>query len=272
MYVQTQDLSPIQHPAGERMFQEQTFPLVPLWPWFSDEGNGNTGWKLPWVQLLPTSNPFGARIPDTPFIVGRRCPTLCQQPRQLATSSLRNLDRKWDFRHTSFLGIFNIYFGRGSRVAGTERGCLSRECEPSTTKYPLCRAAMHVKISRAETSSHWCGGIAQPLSSLTKKKASWKWSEEEEKAFQTLKQCLVSPPFLKQADFSKHFLIRTDASNYALGGVLLQGEDKEEYPVEFASRLLNPAEKNYSTTEREALAMVLALNKFRGYIDRQASL
>ncbi|GFW52690.1 uncharacterized protein TNCV_2392701 [Trichonephila clavipes] len=51
----------------------------------------------------------------------------------------------------------------------------------------------------------------------------------------------------------------------ALGAVLLQGEDKEEHPAEFASRLLNPAERNYSTTEREALAVVWALNKFRGY-------
>ncbi|GFU69953.1 retrovirus-related Pol polyprotein from transposon 297 [Trichonephila clavipes] len=109
--------------------------------------------------------------------------------------------------------------------------------------------------------------IARSLSNLTKKKACWKWSEEEEKAFQTLKQCLVSPPILKQADFSKSFLIRTDASNYALEAVLLQGEDKEEHPVEFTSRLLNPAERNYSTTEREALAVVCALEKFRGYVD-----
>ncbi|GFU76754.1 retrovirus-related Pol polyprotein from transposon 297 [Trichonephila clavipes] len=77
----------------------------------------------------------------------------------------------------------------------------------------------------------------------------------------------MSPPILKQAVSPKPFLIRTDASNYALGAVLLQGEDKEEHPVEFASRLLNPAERNYSTTEREALAVVWALNKFRGYID-----
>ncbi|GFT65098.1 transposon Tf2-6 polyprotein [Trichonephila clavipes] len=109
--------------------------------------------------------------------------------------------------------------------------------------------------------------IARPLSNLTKKKASWKWSEEEEKAFQTLKQCSVSPSILKQADFSKPFLIITDASNYTLGAVLLQGEDKEDHPAEFASRLLNPAERNYSTTEREALAVVWALNKFRGYND-----
>ncbi|GFT02064.1 retrovirus-related Pol polyprotein from transposon 297 [Trichonephila clavipes] len=93
-----------------------------------------------------------------------------------------------------------------------------------------------------------------------------KWSEEEEKTFQTLKQCLVSPPILKQADFSKPFLIRTDAGNYALGAVLLQ-EDKEEHPVKFFRRLLNPAERNYSNTEREVLAVIWALNKFKGYID-----
>ncbi|GFX01863.1 retrovirus-related Pol polyprotein from transposon 412 [Trichonephila clavipes] len=114
---------------------------------------------------------------------------------------------------------------------------------------------------KCQFSCSHCPTLEQP-----KKKAFWKWSEEEEKAFQTLKQCLVSPPILKQADFSKPFLIKTDASNYALGAVLLQGENKEEHPVEFASRLLNPAERNYSTTEREALAVVWALNKFRGYI------
>ncbi|GFT65300.1 retrovirus-related Pol polyprotein from transposon 17.6 [Trichonephila clavipes] len=91
--------------------------------------------------------------------------------------------------------------------------------------------------------------------------------EEEEKAFQTLKQCLVSPPILKQADFSNPSLIRTDASNYALEAVLLKGEDKEEHPVEFASRLLNPSERNYSTTKQEALPVVWALNKFKSYID-----
>ncbi|GFS92598.1 retrovirus-related Pol polyprotein from transposon 297 [Trichonephila clavipes] len=58
-----------------------------------------------------------------------------------------------------------------------------------------------------------------------------------------------------------------DASNYALGAVLLQGEGSDEHPIEYASRLLTPAERNYSTTEREALAVVWALKKFRGYIE-----
>ncbi|GFX15917.1 retrovirus-related Pol polyprotein from transposon 17.6 [Trichonephila clavipes] len=76
-----------------------------------------------------------------------------------------------------------------------------------------------------------------------------------------------APPVLKQADGTKPYIIRTDASNYALGAVLLQGEGSDEHPIEYASRLLTPAERNYSTTEREALAVVWALKKFRGYIE-----
>ncbi|GFX89086.1 retrovirus-related Pol polyprotein from transposon 17.6 [Trichonephila clavipes] len=61
--------------------------------------------------------------------------------------------------------------------------------------------------------------------------------------------------------------LQTYASKYALRAVLLQGEGSDEHPIEYASRLLTPAERNYSTTEREALAVVWALKKFRGYIE-----
>ncbi|GBN22732.1 Transposon Tf2-9 polyprotein [Araneus ventricosus] len=110
--------------------------------------------------------------------------------------------------------------------------------------------------------------IARPLSNWTKKNIVWKWSEQEQQAFQTLKQRLVAPPVLRQVDPTKPFIIRTDASGYALGAVLLQGDSPaDERPIEYASRLLSSAEKNYSTTEREALAVVWALDKFRGYIE-----
>ncbi|GFT25932.1 retrovirus-related Pol polyprotein from transposon 297 [Trichonephila clavipes] len=102
---------------------------------------------------------------------------------------------------------------------------------------------------------------------LTKKKVKWQWGFDQQNAFQTLKNSLTTPPVLKQADGTKPYIIRTDASNYALGVVLLQGEGSDEHPIEYASRLLTPAERNYSTTEREALAVVWALKKFRGYIE-----
>ncbi|GFW98443.1 transposon Tf2-8 polyprotein [Trichonephila clavipes] len=86
--------------------------------------------------------------------------------------------------------------------------------------------------------------IARPLSNLSKKSTAWKWSEIEQQAFQTLKQCLITPPILRQVDPKKPFIIRTDASSYALGAVLLQGESPtDEQPVEYVSRLLSSAKK-----------------------------
>lgn len=110
-------------------------------------------------------------------------------------------------------------------------------------------------------------GIAEPLTRLTKKNQQWSWGPDQDRAFEDLKQRLSSAPVLRQADYSKPFIVRTDASNYALGAVLLQGEGKDERPIEYASRLLTQAERNYSTTEREALAVVWAIEKFRGYIE-----
>lgn len=109
--------------------------------------------------------------------------------------------------------------------------------------------------------------VAKPISSLTKKNAKWIWGREQQNSFDMLKKLLTEAPILRQADERLPFILRTDASNYALGAVLLQGEGYDERPIEFASRLLTSAEINYSTTEREALAVVWALAKFRGYID-----
>lgn len=109
--------------------------------------------------------------------------------------------------------------------------------------------------------------IAKPLSDLTKKNAKWNWGEKQQEAFNTLKRMLTSPPILQQVNEELPFVLKTDASNYALGAVLLQGEKESERTIEYASRLLLPAERNYSTTEREALAVVWAVQKFRGYIE-----
>lgn len=109
--------------------------------------------------------------------------------------------------------------------------------------------------------------VALPLTSLLKKVSTWKWESSQQNAFEKIKDLLTSAPILKQADESKPFILRTDSSGYALGAVLLQGEGADERPIEYASRLLSSAERNYNTTEREALAVVWAISKFRGYID-----
>lgn len=109
--------------------------------------------------------------------------------------------------------------------------------------------------------------IARPLTNLLKNNSTFKFGSEEARAFECLKDKLISAPVLVQADQSQPYVLRTDASSYALGAVLLQGEGQEERPVEYASILMTPAEQRYSTTEREALAVVWATDKFRSYIE-----
>ncbi|KAG5883283.1 hypothetical protein JTB14_026860 [Gonioctena quinquepunctata] len=89
------------------------------------------------------------------------------------------------------------------------------------------------------------------------------WSPKKMQAFLKLKELLTSSPILRQVDFTKPFTLKTDASSYALGACLLQGEGTDERPVEYDSRLITPAERYYTTTEREALA----IEKFRGYVE-----
>lgn len=109
--------------------------------------------------------------------------------------------------------------------------------------------------------------VSKPLSMLTKKNATWNWKLPQQEAFDQLKVLLSSAPILRQADTKLPYILRTDASSYALGACLLQGEGADERPVEYASRLLTTAEQNYTTTEREALAIVWAIQKFRGYVE-----
>lgn len=109
--------------------------------------------------------------------------------------------------------------------------------------------------------------VSKPLTELLKKNSRWEWTPTREETFNKLKELLTTPPVLRQADPTLPFVLRTDASKYALGAVLAQGTGPEERPIEYASRLLSPAERNYTTTEREALGVVWSLGKFRGYID-----
>lgn len=96
---------------------------------------------------------------------------------------------------------------------------------------------------------------------------AWIWKDEQQEAYDTLKEALTTAPILKQAEFDAPFTIKTDASQFAIGAALLQGEGDDEHPIEYASRLLTQAERNYSVTEKEALAIVWAISRFRGYIE-----
>ena len=109
--------------------------------------------------------------------------------------------------------------------------------------------------------------IAHPLTQLLKKNVPFSWNIEQQSAYDKLKKLLLLDPSLSFPDYTKPFILSVDASNYGVGAVLAQlNEEGLEKPIAFTSRLLNKAERNYSTTEREALAIIHALSKFRTII------
>ncbi len=111
--------------------------------------------------------------------------------------------------------------------------------------------------------------VAKPLIELTKKNVDFNITDAARLSIDKLKEALTSAPVLTPPDFTRPFIVQTDASNVGLGAVLAQRDktDKEQV-VQYASRTLNSAERGYSTTEKEALALVWALDKFRPYIER----
>ncbi|GFY17044.1 hypothetical protein TNCV_1088201 [Trichonephila clavipes] len=108
--------------------------------------------------------------------------------------------------------------------------------------------------------------LAEPLQSLLKSGVEFHWGPEEVEAFNSLKKALTSDPVLGMYDERASTEIHTDASGYGIGAVLVQIQNNVEKVIAYASRTLTKAEKNYSTTERECLAIVWATNKFRPYI------
>ena len=106
--------------------------------------------------------------------------------------------------------------------------------------------------------------VTVPLTDMTKKGKPEKlqWQEVHEKAFRYLKSILEKPPVLHLPDFSKTFVVASDASLVGLGAILKQEHDGKMFPVAYASKKLLSRETNYSVIEKECLAIVWAVKKF----------
>lgn len=115
------------------------------------------------------------------------------------------------------------------------------------------------------TISYGCR-YALPLTKLIRKEETFRWSTEQQEVFDALREVLCSESVLIYPDFNDPFLLATDASSEASGAVLSQIRNGTERPIAYASRQLNAAEKNYSTTEKELLAVVWATRQFRCYL------
>ena len=87
------------------------------------------------------------------------------------------------------------------------------------------------------------------------------------KSFQLIKVKLASPPVLLVPDFNKPFSLFVDCSDIAMGACLTQKDEQGlDHPISFMRKKLNKAQKNYSTTEKEALALLTAVRAYRVYL------
>ena len=94
----------------------------------------------------------------------------------------------------------------------------------------------------------------------------WQWTDIHQRAFEALKLALTSAPLMRIPDFDLPFVLHTDANNTGLGAVLSQVINGIEHPIYYASKTLNPAQRNYHTTEKECLAVKWACQLFRPYL------
>jgi hypothetical protein len=109
------------------------------------------------------------------------------------------------------------------------------------------------------------GSISKPLTELLKKNIPFIWSPPAQQAFLTLKEALINAPVLALPDFSKPFSLETDASDVGIGAVLQQ----TGHPIAYLSKALGTKAKGFSTYEKECLAIILAVDKWKSYLQHR---
>ena len=109
--------------------------------------------------------------------------------------------------------------------------------------------------------------VTHPLNELLRDNVDWKWSDREQKGFDTLKEKLSDAPVLTHLSEKLPLKLDTDASNYGIGAVISHiYPSGEERPIAYASRTLNKSERNYPQIKKEALSIVFGVRKFHQYL------
>lgn len=111
--------------------------------------------------------------------------------------------------------------------------------------------------------------ITAPITDLirTKGPKKFEWTDAAQKAFEEIKERLTTAPVLTAPTFGDPWFLETDASDFGIGGVLKQVQNGEERVIAYFSKKLSKAEQKYTVTERECLAVIASVEKFRCYIE-----
>ena len=109
------------------------------------------------------------------------------------------------------------------------------------------------------------GLLSRPLTDLLRKNTQFQWTPQLQQCFDTLKQALVTAHVLSLPNFSKEFTVETDASDKGIGVVLMQNH----HPIAYLSKALSKRSQTLSTYEKECLAIILAVDKWKPYLQHQ---
>jgi len=162
---------------------------------------------------------------------------------------------KWKVREVEFLGV----------VIGPEGIKMEKEKVKGVLEWPTPKSVKDVQkfLGLANYYCRFIEGfatVARPLHDLVKKDKKWEWTEKEERAFKELNERFTKEPVLAAPDIDKKIRMEVDASDYAMGGVLLmECEDGLWRPVAFLSKSLNETERNYKIHDKEMLAIIRGL-------------
>lgn len=181
---------------------------------------------------------------------------------------LRESNFKIQMDKSEFLKLETAYLGH---IIGREGIKPNPDKIKAIQNYPLPKTAKQIKqflglLGYYRKFVPDFAKITKPLTQCLKKNKSITLDANYITCFEKCKRLLTNDPILQHPDFSREFNLTTDASNFAIGAVLSQGPIGSDKPIAYASRTLNDSETNYSTIEKELLAIVWGTKYFRPYL------
>ena len=178
----------------------------------------------------------------------------------------KNLALNWEKCH--FMVAEEIVLGHMISAVGLEadqeKVSVIRNLMPPTTAKGIRSFLGHAEFYRRFIRDF--SKFSRPLCRLLEKDTKFYFNESCHNAFEEIKSRLVEAPIMEKPDWNREFQIMCDASDFAMGAVLGQKAEKVFKAIYYANKTFNEAQENYSTTEKEMLAIVFACEKFRPYI------
>ena len=170
---------------------------------------------------------------------------------------------KWHFMVTEGIALGHKIFATGLEVDQSKISIIKTLAPPTTVK-GIRSFLGHAGFYRRFIKDF--SKVARQLCRLLEKDTKFNFDDSCKATFEAIKIILVQAPIMAAPDWDQEFEVMCDASDFAMGAVLGQRKEKIFRAIYYASRTFNEAQENYSTTEKEMLAIVFACEKFRPYI------